>query len=95
MAGYNPPRPLGARWHGLLHEVATSVYQIQIILITYFAEAIKKRPGRDPPLMDGACSVAQAFRPDFLQDGGGDFLDGLGGGREPADASAPHHGFGR
>jgi hypothetical protein len=39
-------------------------------------------------------SVLQPLRPDFLQDGGGNLFDGLGGGGQPAYAFAPHHGFG-
>ncbi len=31
---------------------------------------------------------------DFLQDGGGDFFNRLGGGGQPADARAAHHCFG-
>lgn len=39
-------------------------------------------------------SVAQPLGPHFLQDGGSDFFNRLGGGRQPADAGAAHHGLG-
>jgi hypothetical protein len=41
-----------------------------------------------------SCSVIQPFGPDFLQDGGGDLFDRLGGGGQPTDAAAPHQGLG-
>ncbi|MDQ0032673.1 putative transposase [Variovorax boronicumulans] len=45
-------------------------------------------------IQDGSCSVRQPLRPQLLQDRRRDFLDRLGGGREPTDAGAPHHRFG-
>ena len=39
-------------------------------------------------------SITQPLRPHFLQDGGGDLFNRLGGGRQPADAGAAHHGLG-
>ena len=38
-------------------------------------------------------SIAQALRPDFLQDGRSNLFYRLGCGRKPADAATPHHGF--
>src|SRR3990167_861276 len=38
--------------------------------------------------------ILQPLGPDFLQDGGGNFFDGFGGGGQPPYAFAPHHGLG-
>ena len=39
-------------------------------------------------------SIHQPFGPNLLQDRRGDFLDRLGGCRQPANFLTPHHGFG-
>src|SRR3546814_16474487 len=36
----------------------------------------------------------RVVQPHFLHDRGGDFLDRLGGGRQPRNAFPPHHAFG-
>lgn len=38
--------------------------------------------------------VAQSLGQHFLKDGGGDFLNRLGGGGQPSHACAAHHGLG-
>ena len=52
------------------------------------------RSWRQGPRNVARGSVHQPLGPDLLQDGGGDLFDRLGGGGQPADAGAAHHGFG-